>query len=212
MPDQRADPLFQKSIDVILRPDNTPDINVANEIERRIAGSLSLNREMLQHLAFHMHMQGIDQGREIDEIRLRQILEAEPAYKPSVDNLITQTRERGTLLEEIGEEFIVFFPLSFQEFLAGRYLAQNFTDTNKLVDFLENGLISDLWWREPILLMIGYLDLSAPIQARRVLFRLAGLDNSKDGQTKNLDTQLISCLLSSIGFLECQSQANDIRL
>jgi len=208
LPDQRAD-LYQKSIDVILRPDNAPDPNVTSEIEKRIAGSLALNREMLQHLAFHMHMQGIDRGREIDEIRLRQILESEPAYEPYVDNLITQTRERGTLLEERGGLYR-FLHFSFQEFLAGRYLAQNFIDTDKLIAFLEDGLISDLWWREPILLMIGYLDLSAPIQARRLLFGLGGLDGQKNSRTKNLNTQLISCSLASMGFLECQSQANDV--
>ncbi len=174
LPDQRAD-LYQKSVDVILRPDNVPDIKVREEIEKRIAGSLPMNREMLQHLAFHMHARGDEQGREIDEAGLRKILESEPTYQPHVNDLIQQTRQRGTLLEESGGLYR-FMHLSFQEFLVGRYLAQNYKDADEMVVFLEDGLVQDPWWREPILLMVGYQDLSAPIQARRTLLRLAGLD------------------------------------
>jgi formylglycine-generating enzyme required for sulfatase activity len=209
LPDQRAD-LYQKSVDVILRPDNVPDIKVREEIEKGIAGSLSMNREMLQHLAFHMHARGDERGREIDEAGLRKILEAEPTYQPYVNTLIEQTRQRGTLLEESGGLYR-FMHLSFQEFLVGRYLAQNYKDADDLVSFLENDLIQDPWWREPILLLIGYQDLSAPIQARRTLLRMASLDeHAKERERDSLDCQLAACELAVTAYLECKSQASDL--
>lgn len=208
LPDQRAD-LYQKSVDVILRPDNVPDIKVSEEIEKRIAGSLPMNREMLQHLAFHMHARGNEQGREIDEVGLRKILESEPTYRPHVNDLIQQTRQRGTLLEERGGLFR-FMHLSFQEFLVGRYLAQNYKDADSLVTFLEDGLIQDPWWREPILLLIGYQDLTAPIQARRTLVRLAGLDGDAEKPEISFNCQLAACELAVTAYLECKSQASDL--
>ncbi len=209
LPDQRAD-LYQKSVDVILRPDNAPDQRVTDEIEKRIGGSLAMNRDMLQHLAFHMHKQGDEQGREIDEARLRNILEAEPIYKPFVTELIAQTRQRGTLLEERGGLYR-FIHLSFQEFLVGRYFAQNFSDPDKLVSFLEDGLCMDSWWREPILLAIGYQDINAPIQAQRILLRLAGLDEkASQRQGASFDLELASCELATVAYLECRSQSPDL--
>lgn len=211
LPDQRAD-LYQKAIDVVLRPDNAPDIKVTEEIEKRIAGSLAMNREMLQYLAFHMHARGKDQGREIDEPSLRAILETEKVYSPHViDELISQTRQRGTLLEERGGLY-GFLHLSFQEFLVGRYLAQTFVDADQLARYLEDGLILDSWWREPILLMVGYQDLTAPTrQARPFLLRLAGLDANADTRTPLLfDIQLGACELAATAYLECKSQAPDL--
>ena len=209
LPDQRAD-LYQRAVDVVLLPDNAPDRSVTEEIGKRIAGSLAMNREMLQHLAFHMHKQGDEQGRDIDEAGLRKILNAEQTYKPYVDELIAQTRQRGTLLEESGGLYR-FLHLSFQEFLVGRYLAQNFSDIDQLVAFLQDGLCTDSWWREPILLMIGYQDINAPIQARRVLLRLAGLDENAVKRVRQpLDLELAACELAAIAYLECKSQASDL--
>lgn len=209
LPDQRAD-LYQKAVDVVLRPDNAPDQRVTDEIEKRVGGSLAMNREMLQHLAFHMHKEGNEQGREIEEIGLRKIFQSEPLYKPFVDELISQTRQRGTLLEERGGLYR-FIHLSFQEFLAGRYLAQNYSDPDQFVTFLEKGLCTDPWWREPILLAIGYQDMNAPIQARRILLRMADLDGKIKRNPKNsLDLSLASSELATIAYLECKSQSPDL--
>ena len=120
LPDQRAD-LYQKAVDAMLRPDFTLDEQVADDIEHRIGGSLAMNRDMFQHLAYHMHRQGEEQGREIDEAAVERILCAEATYQPFVAELIAQTRQRSTVMEEHGGLYR-FIHLSFQEFLAGRYL------------------------------------------------------------------------------------------
>jgi formylglycine-generating enzyme required for sulfatase activity len=207
LPDQRAD-LYQKAVDAMLRPDYTLDETVSQEIEQRVGGSLAINREMLQLVAFHMHQRGAEQGREISEDALCQILESNPTYTPFVSDLVSQTRQRGTLLEERGGLYR-FIHLSFQEYLTGRYLVERMRDIEKIAEFLENGLVNDAWWREPILLMIGYLDITSPQLAHEMLSRLAGLDEEaeeKIGQLP-LEMQLAAVELSAAAYQECQNQS-----
>jgi formylglycine-generating enzyme required for sulfatase activity len=193
----------------MLRPDFSLDENVANEIERRIGGSLAMNRDMFQYLAYNMHGQGQKQGREIEEKDLRAILQKESTYNPYIDDLIAQTRQRNTLMEERGGMYR-FIHLSFQEFLAGRYLAQNH-DIDGIVSLLEDGLIQDSWWREPVSLLIGYLDIIAPVQAHRLLTRLARVDAGPHAKHLHPDTELSAVEIAATAFLECQNQAPDLR-
>jgi len=210
LPDQRAD-LYLKAVDAILRPDYNLDQSVSEEIEHRVAGSLAMNREMLQYLAYHMHRKGDEQGREITEESLSEILLQESTYAPFVSELIAQTRQRGTLLEERGGLYR-FIHLSFQEFLVGRFFVENVRDLDKIAEELENGLSLDSWWREPILLTVGYLDLTAPVMARRLILRLAGAEKkyAKRQDTLPLDTCLASAELATSAYLECKAQSPDL--
>ena len=207
LPDQRAD-LYQKAVDAMLRPDYTLDESVAEEIERRVGGSLAINREMLQLLAFHMHQRGDEQGRKIGEPALREILCNNPTYEPFVDDLVAQTCQRGTLLEERGGMY-QFIHLSFQEFLTGRYLVKRLREPEKIAAFLESGPLLETWWREPILLMIGYLDIDSPELAGEMLSRLAGLDTEslEKVSRSSLETQLAASELAAVAYQECQNQA-----
>lgn len=205
LPDQRAD-LYKKAVDAMLRPDYIEDKDVVKELESRISGSLAMNRDMLQLLAFRMHTQGKKQGREVDEATIRNVLEAEETYAPYVDELLTQTRERGTLLEERGGLYR-FLHLSFQEFLTGRYLAQVLHDPDRIAAFLEEGPALDSWWREPILLMFGYLDIDSPNMLPKVLARLAGMDDQAQTRAKPaFDIQLACAELTAAAFMECKNQ------
>ncbi|RLD03131.1 MAG: hypothetical protein DRI56_13020, partial [Chloroflexota bacterium] len=211
LPDQRAD-LYQKAIDAMLRPDYALDATVAEEIEKRMGGSLAMNREMLQLLAFHMHQRGEKQGRKIDEDALREILGSDPTYESFVEDLISQTRQRGTLLEEQGGLY-QFIHLSFQEFLVGRYLVERLRDVEKIVAFLEDDIVLEDWWREPILLMIGYFDITSPRVGREVLTRLAGLDKEALEKVAHLalETQLASTELAAVAFQESQNQLSTLQ-
>ncbi len=205
LPDQRAD-LYKKAVDAMLRPDYIEDKDVVKELESRISGSLAMNRDMLQLLAFRMHSQGEKQGREVDEKSIRKVLEAEETYAPYVDRLLVQTRERGTLLEERGGLYR-FLHLSFQEFLTGRYLAQVLHDPDQIAAFLEDGPALDSWWREPVLLMVGYLDVDSPNMLPKVLARLAGMDEQARTRKKAaFDIQLACAELASAAFMECKNQ------
>ncbi len=209
LPDQRAD-LYQKAVDAMLRPDFTLDEQVADDIEHRIGGSLAFNRELFQHLAYHMHAQGAEQGREIDEDALERILCGEATYQPYVSELIAQTRQRCTLMEERGGRYR-FIHLSFQEFLAGRYLVYNH-DLEAIARLFEQGRARESWWREPALLAVGYLDITAPLQARRLLQRLAGLDEDAAARDRGLplEAQLAAAELAAAACLECRNQAADL--
>ena len=205
LPDQRAD-LYKKAVDAMLRPDYIEDRDVVRELESRISGSLGMNRDMLQLLAFKMHSQGEKQGREVDEETIRKILGAEETYAPYVDELLAQTCERGTLLEERGGLYR-FMHLSFQEFLTGRYLAQVLHDPDRIASFLESGAALDSWWREPVLLMFGYLDVDSPNQLPKVLARLAGIDEQAPTRTPPpFDVQLACAELAAAALLECKNQ------
>jgi len=210
LPDQRAD-LYRQAIKAMLLPDYNLDQAVSSDIEHRMAGSLAMNREMLQYLAYHMHAQGEKQGREIEEDVLRQILGGEPTYAPFVDELVAQTFQRGTLLEERGGLYR-FIHLSFQEFLAGRYLVEVVRDVEKIGAQIEEQLAGDSWWREPVLLAVGYLDLTAPVMARRLLLRLAGADDGcgERDAGMQLDDCLLAAELAASACLECKSQAVDL--
>ena len=211
LPDQRAD-LYQKAVDAMLRPDYTLDANVSHDIEHRIGGSLALNREMLELLAFKMHQRGKKQGRDIEEETLRKMLEDDPSYTHEIiDDLIRHTYQRGTLLEESGRKYR-FIHLSFQEFLTGRYLVEQLRDTEKIADFLESGAIEESWWREPILLMLGYLDITNPRMGREMLIRLGGLSEEAREKQKVLsfEQKLAAFELSAKAYLEAQNQAEDL--
>jgi formylglycine-generating enzyme required for sulfatase activity len=115
------------------------------------------------------------------------------------------------LLEERGGLYR-FLHLSFQEFLAGRYFVEAVRDIEKIAAQIENGLAVDPWWREPILLTIGYLDLTAPGEAGRLLSRLAGADDAcaqRDGKM-DLDQCLSAAELAASAFLECKNQPADL--
>jgi hypothetical protein len=75
LPDQRAD-LFDKAINALLQVDYGRD----ESDNRELSADWTLYRDMAQQLAFRMHQQGADQGREIEEPALRAILRAEAEF------------------------------------------------------------------------------------------------------------------------------------
>ena len=169
LPEQRAE-LFKRAVENMLLPDYVGDTAVRNEL-----GQYHLQHlELLQFLAFHMHLQG-DKGREIDEQDMRRLLNGQEGLRPWVDNFISLTRQRGTLLEErLG--VYRFIHLGFQEFLAARYMAEVLGYEQRLAEFiLAEGRLADSWWREPFLLLAGYFSVTATQRAERLLRFWAGL-------------------------------------
>ncbi|MEZ4539101.1 MAG: hypothetical protein R3C43_03850 [Chloroflexota bacterium] len=80
LPEQRAE-LYWKATEVMLMPDYSPqDEEVADRIGRLIGGRKELHRDLSQHLAFHMHSRGEQQGREIDEDGLRAVLSTDVRF------------------------------------------------------------------------------------------------------------------------------------
>jgi formylglycine-generating enzyme required for sulfatase activity len=149
---------------------------------RELAKDWTLYRDMAQHLAFHMHGQGPDQGREIDEPALKKAMRTEDEFKPHVDAFLGHARQRGSVLEERGGAYR-FIHLAFQEFLVARSLREvtGGESRNAVVAALRNRL-DDPWWREPILLLAGYWGAKAAKPARAFLGALLGAGTSPDEQ------------------------------
>ena len=152
LPNQRAE-LFERAINALLQVDYLPDVEVINQLKAH-SGPF---REMAMHLAFHMHSQGQDQGREIGERALIRLLDAEPKFQSHRAAFVAQARQRGSLLEELDGQ-CRFIHLAFQEFLVAEYIwgVIGTDGCQAMVDTLNNRL-DDPWWREPILLLAGYL-------------------------------------------------------
>jgi formylglycine-generating enzyme required for sulfatase activity len=177
LPAKRAE-LYLMATDAMLLPDYGPDEEVSESIGRLVGGDREPHRELVKHLAFHMHTQGssAQEGREIDEFTLREVLQPITRLAALIDEFIALTRLRGTLLEERLGQYR-FIHLAFQEFLAGRYLAENILGKKgmtALLEFLEAGPLTDSWWREPVLLLIGFLTITLPRAAETLLWHLLG--------------------------------------
>jgi len=137
---------------------------------------------MAQQLAFRMHQQGADQGREIEEPALRAILRAEPEFQPRLDDFLRHARQRGSVLEERDGAYR-FLHLALQEFLVARYLSEVIGRDSReaMLSFLAER-IEDPWWREPILLLAGYQATHAARSARELLRALAEAGGEANAQ------------------------------
>ena len=182
LPDQRAE-LYMEVVDTLLTSAYNPDEAVSQRLAQ-LGGDWRNRREMLQYLAFSMHSRGQDAGREIGERALIDVLcayltdrrqTAPQAAREIVDSLVSVSRQRGGLLEERSGHY-QFSHLSFQEFLTARYLAEVTREVGRIAAFMqEQGRVTDSWWREPLLLTGGYLNVTAPDTATALLDSMAHL-------------------------------------
>ncbi|MDX1506576.1 MAG: hypothetical protein R3221_12720, partial [Spongiibacter sp.] len=91
LPEQRAE-LYMKAIDALLLPEYASDKVAAAFSGRQLGARRETHRDLVQHIAFHMHKQGPTQGREIDEATLRDMLKQEPSFAAITDDFISLTR------------------------------------------------------------------------------------------------------------------------
>lgn len=178
LPDERAE-LYEKCVDVLLTEKYKP----SSELTFALAawgGSLAEKRNLLAHLAFQMMSAGETAGRNVSEAQLEAWLRPYLARKrgdaladEALANFIAAMRERGSLLEERGGDYH-FIHLTFQEYLCAYHLAENVRELDKIVAFLENDeRIAQSWWRETILLAVGYLGLRSQENALALIRQLA---------------------------------------
>jgi formylglycine-generating enzyme required for sulfatase activity len=177
LPDERAE-LFDKAINALLQVDyGREESNI-----RELSTDWKLYRDMAQHLAFSMHRQGKDQGREIEEPALIKALRTEAEFLPRIDGFLVHARQRGSVLEERDRAYR-FIHLAFQEFLTARHILKIIGAEGReaMLASLETRL-EDPWWREPILLLASYMGSDAAKSAREFIAGLSKLGKAANAQ------------------------------
>ena len=111
--------------------------------------------------------------------------------------------DRASLLHERAGE-IEFTHLTFQEFLCAYYLATNKSPAEIAQFFQEANRVSLSWWRETILLTIGYLAKTASAQALKLVQTL--LTSETNGVQGLAATEL-----AAAGLLEMEIPAPETR-
>ena len=211
LPEQRAE-LYMKAADAMLLPEYLPEEAVANQIGGIVGGSKEVHRDLVQHIAFGMYEQGDIRGRDILEDDLLQLIKRNESFCGLVKDFMALTRLRGTLLEERMGSYR-FIHLAFQEYLAARYLAEvkrSEAGVNGIVAFFEKGLILESWWREPALLVSGYLNVTSPQIAQMYLRRLAGITDSSDAEL-TADVKLAAAEIAATALLEWPNIEKNLR-
>ncbi len=106
-----------------------------------------------------------------------------------------------------------FIHLAFQEFLAARYLAEVLRREEKIVEFFQNNRIANSWWREVVLLTIGYLTMNSSATADNLIRQLAGLKQNHWELKKKLppETQVASAGLAWSAVSEWPEAPNSLK-
>lgn len=205
LPQQRAE-LYQKCVDVLLAEKHKPGRETFVQLADW-GGSEKEKRRLMAELAYQMMDAGADAGRQVAEEQIKAWLQP-AATKMGWDDNITQRldtfllalRERNSLLDERAGQYD-FIHLTFQEYLCAYYLAEIMRDVATIAHFFgENGRVNDPWWRETILLTIGYLGLNGPENALALIAQLVKPTTSPTADT------LAAAELAAIAFLELDSQ------
>ncbi len=208
LPEQRVK-LYDKSVDILLAERHHTADESTEEL-RKWGGDETDKKQFLALLAFNMMSAGEEAGREVDEEQLKAWLA--PAFreqygeeaKNQLQTFIAAIRERGSLLQE-RDGLYSFVHLTFQEFLCAYYLAQTVRETDKIVSFLiEEERVTQSWWRETILLTMGYIGLDSKPTARELIKKLAEVDGGDE-------RQLAAAELAATAFVELGSQAKAVR-
>ena len=150
-------------VDTLLTSSHNPDEQVAQRLAQ-LGGDWRGRRDLCQYLAFQMHSRGRQAGRDIPEHELTDLLceyliqrrhKPPEASEALVADFLAASRQRGCLIEEQAGRHR-FTHLTFQEFLAARYLAEAEREVERIAGFIEaDGRAGDSWWREPLLFDAG---------------------------------------------------------
>ena len=204
LPDQRAE-LYLRAVENLLAPTYGRDVHVGQAIGNMVGGKRAL--ALVQYVAYQMHQRGESQGREVTARELRAWLTKHPSFADLAEPFMAMTYERGTVMEAKGEQYR-FIHLGFQEVLAARYMDDVLLREQTFHELLAEKL-TDSWWREPLLLLAGYLGLTSPERAEQLLRYWAELDGTL--AQADMNVQWAAAELAAIAVLEWPEIAPALR-
>jgi len=158
LPENRAQ-LYEECVTVLLRG-GRGKVDTAGKERAALLMGLEARRELLAAVAYQMHMGG-EQHKLIDRDDLEQRISAylgprsasEQAAADLARAFLKELPVHIGLLDEVEQHRFGFSHLSFQEFLAARYIAeQREAVWDELLDRYRES-----WWREVIVLCAGHL-------------------------------------------------------
>jgi formylglycine-generating enzyme required for sulfatase activity/energy-coupling factor transporter ATP-binding protein EcfA2 len=166
LPDERAD-LYARCVDVLLAESHKPESPATFDLVDW-GGNEREKRSLLSYLAFCLMSAGEESGRSVDEAQIRgwlrprfARLRGEEETDAALDIFLQATSERGSLLDERGGRY-QFIHLTFQEFLCAAHLVDTVRERDEIVRLLfEDGRIAQSWWRETVLLTVGYMGMGS---------------------------------------------------
>ncbi len=187
LPRERAK-LYEAAVKVILQSQYIDEDEARKDLVEW-GGPWEDQREWLSFLAYEMQHGGAA-GAAIPEEQVKEILQ-KLLSPETLKKFIEAVRYRGGLFEERAELF-QFVHLTFQEFLAARYIAKERHDIfEKLKDCVQNS-----WWREALLLTYGVAKFDYPKFAGDYLKWLSCLEG--DAETELAGIELAGSALLEI--------------
>jgi len=206
LPEQRAE-LYKKCVDVLLM-DKHKSVRLPNQ---KWGGDENQKRALLAELAYQMMSAGNKAGRKVEKEQIERWLRpicvdeyGEAAADKRLHTFLHAMRERNSLLNERDEQY-EFIHLTFQEYLAAYYLAEVERDIQRIANcIMRDGRVNDGWWRETILLTIGYLGLSKTRNALDLIDGLITVHNIEPAD------QLAAVELATVAFVELRSDNKEM--
>ncbi|MCI0555762.1 MAG: SUMF1/EgtB/PvdO family nonheme iron enzyme, partial [Anaerolineae bacterium] len=179
LPKQRAK-LYEDAVEVLLTevPYKGEE---AKDLQNLGGMDWDVRRDRIARIAFELRERGKDSLLEHDLIDLiwKRFGNEEVEARRASARFLRDVAERGGLLESVDEKYGFYTHATFQEFLAGRYLAEEYPQ-EQLPAFLREHIRNDLW-DEALRLAVGYLAIKGEEKANRFVIQIA--DSGVDDET-----------------------------
>lgn len=181
LPKQRAK-LYEDAVEVLLTEPYKGE--EAKGLQTWGGMDWDVRRDRIAHIAFELRERGKESLLENDLLDLiwKRFGNEEVEARRAAARFVREVAERGGLLEAVDESYGFYTHATFHEFLAGRYLAEEYPQ-DQLPLFLKEHIPNDLW-DEALRLAAGYLAIKGERQANRFVLQIAnsGTDDTSSAR------------------------------
>ncbi len=181
LPNRRAE-VYQEAVEVLLKGGYRESQQIISDDRSKVDVSVQWGRLAL--VAFQLHLAGYSEEGMPEEELIRRVFPHfrgqavdEKAKREEIREFLYSTSLSGGLFDEHDGKFSFRTHRSFQEYLAGWHLANNYApyDLERQIEFVSEHLADDRW-EEPVRLAVGSLESAS---ADLFLRKLKGLGNDR---------------------------------